>query len=238
MDSIGYAALSRMSGLTRELDTVANNIANMSTTGYRREGIVFAEHVKDVGPGHASLSMGSAVGRTTNQSQGPLDRTNGSFDLAIEGSGFFLVSTPLGDRLTRAGDFSPNSVGELSTPEGYILLDEGGAPVLVPPDAKSVAVASDGTISADGNPLGRIGLFEPVDPLGLTRAAGTLFVAETGVENVEDGRILQGFVETSNVNAVSEVARLIEVQRAYELGQSFLDKEDERVRTALRTLTS
>ncbi len=238
MDTIGYATLSRMSGLIREMDTVANNIANMSTTGYRREGVVFAEYVADTGPGQPSLSMGSVTGRTTDLVQGNLTRTNGSYDLAIEGPGFFLIATPEGDRLTRAGAFSPNAAGELVSPDGYPLLDEGGAPVFVPPDAQSIGVAADGTISADGNPLGRIGLYDPIDPLDLTHRAGVAFDAPGGVEPVEDGRILQGFVEDSNVNPVVEVARMIEVQRAYELGQGFLDKEDERVRSALRTLTS
>ena len=238
MDSIGYTTLARMKGLLDEMDAVANNIANMSTTGYRREGMVFAEYIQDTGPGQPSLSMGTPVARITDLAQGNLTRTNGPFDIAIEGPGFFLIATPQGERLTRAGAFSPNDAGELVTPDGYPLLDEGGAPVFVPPDAAGVAIAADGTLSADGNPLGRIGLYEPVDPLDLARQAGVAFDAPGGVQPIEDGRLLQGFIEESNVNPVIEVARMIEVQRAYELGQGFLDKEDERVRAALRTLTS
>ena len=238
MDSIGYTTHARMKGLLDEMDAVANNIANMSTTGYRREGMVFAEYIQDTGPGQPSLSMGTPVARITDLAQGNLTRTNGPFDIAIEGPGFFLIATPQGERLTRAGAFSPNDAGELVTPDGYPLLDEGGAPVFVPPDAAGVAIAADGTLSADGNPLGRIGLYEPVDPLDLARQAGVAFDAPGGVQPIEDGRLLQGFIEESNVNPVIEVARMIEVQRAYELGQGFLDKEDERVRAALRTLTS
>lgn len=238
MDSIGYATLARMIGLSREMDAVANNIANMSTTGFRREGMAFAEFIQDVGPGEPSLSMGTPVARLTDLAQGNLSRTNGTFDIAIEGPGFFMIASPEGERLTRAGAFSPNDAGELVTPDGYPLLDEGGAPVFVPPDAASIAIAADGTLSADGNPLGRIGLFVPVDPLDLTRQAGVAFDAPGGVQPVEDARMLQGFIEESNVNPVVEIARMIEVQRAYELGQGFMDKEDERVRTALRTLTS
>ena len=238
MDSIGYTTLSRMAGLAREMDAVANNIANMSTTGFRREGTAFAEYVQDVGPGEPSLSMGTPVARLTDLSQGNLTRTNGTYDIAIEGEGFFMIATPTGERLTRAGVFAPSAAGELVTPDGHPLLDEGGAPVFVPPDAASIAIAADGTVSADGNPLGRIGLFEPVDPFDLTRQAGTAFEAPSGVQPVEEPRILQGFIEESNVNPVEEIARMIQVQRAYELGQGFLDKEDERVRTALRTLTS
>lgn len=238
MDTIGYTTLSRMTGLAREMDSVANNIANMSTTGYRREGVIFAEYVQDVGPGQPSLSMGTPVGRVSDLGQGNLTRTNGTFDLAIEGPGFFLIAAPEGQRLTRAGAFTPNEAGELVTPDGYPLLDEGGAPVFVPPDSAGIAIAADGTLSADGVPLGRIGLVEPVDPLELSRQAGVMFDAPGGVQPVENGRMLQGFVEESNVNPVVEIARMIEVQRAYELGQGFLDKEDERVRSALQTLTS
>lgn len=238
MDTIGYTTLSRMIGLAREMDTIATNIANMSTTGYRREGVVFAEYVQDMGPDQPSLSMGTPVGRVTDLAQGNLARTNGAFDLAIEGPGFFLIAAPDGERLTRAGAFSPNEAGELVTPDGYPLLDEGGAPVFVPPDAASVAIAGDGTFSADGQPLGRIGLYAPTDPFDLARQAGVMFDAPGGVQPVEEGRMLQGFIEDSNVNPVVEIARMIEVQRAYELGQGFLDKEDERVRGALRTLTN
>lgn len=238
MDTIGYATLSRMTGLLQEMDTVAHNIANMSTTGYRREGVVFAEYVADVGPGEPSLSMGNVTARITDLAQGNLTRTNGAFDLAIEGEGFFLVAFPDGEKLSRAGAFAASPEGELVTPDGYPLLDEGGAPVFVPPDAANIAVAPDGTISADGNPLGRIGLFMPTDPIDLSRHAGVAFEAPGGVEPVENGRILQGFIEESNVNPVVEIARMIEVQRAYELGQGFLDQEDERVRNALRTITN
>lgn len=237
MDNAGYTTLTRMTGLLREMDTVANNLANMSTTGFRREELVFAEFIRDTGPGEASLSMGYATGRVSDQSQGALTRTNGTFDFAIEGPGFFLIETAAGQQLTRAGVFTPNELGELVNPDGNRLLDEGGAPVFIPPDAASIGVAADGTLSADGEPLGRIGLYLPVDPLDMTRAEGVAFATPGGVEPV-DGRILQGFVEESNVNPVTEVARMIEVQRAYELGQGLLDKEDERIRSAIRTLTS
>jgi len=237
MDNAGYATLTRMSGLLREMDTVANNIANMSTTGFRRESVIFAEFIRDTGPAEPSLSMGLANARASDLTQGALTRTNGTFDLAIEGPGFFLVETPGGERLTRAGAFTPNEVGDIVTPDGHRLLDEGGAPVFVPPDAASVSIAADGTLSADDQPLGRIGLFMPADPLDLARVEGVAFAAPAGAEPIE-GRMLQGFIEESNVNAVTEIARMIEVQRAYELGQGFLDKEDERIRSALRTLTS
>lgn len=234
MDAAGYATLNRQSGLMREMGVVANNIANSSTTGFRREGVVFSEYVAALGQ-DPSLSMAHASGRMVDLSQSTISQTGGSFDFAIQGEGFFLIETPDGNRLTRAGSFTPSAEGELVTPDGYRLLDAGGAPVFVPPDAKGVSLASDGTLSTGGQPIAQIGLWQPSDPLSLRHQTGTLFAAQD-VEPAEGATILQGMLEDSNVEPVAEISRMIEVQRAYELGQKFLDAEDERVRGVISTL--
>jgi flagellar basal-body rod protein FlgF len=235
MDAANYTTLARQSGLMREMQVVAHNIANASTTGFRREGVIFAEYVARL-ESEPSLSMGYATGRHVDLAQGGSSQTGGAFDLAIEGEGFFLVETQQGNRLTRAGAFMPSPEGELVNADGHRLLDQGGAPVFVPPDAGPVGVAPDGTVSANGEPIAQIGLWQPVDRLGLKHEGGTLFDAPGGMEPVDDGRVLQGFLEESNVNPVAEIARMIEVQRAYEMGQSFLDREDARVRGVIETL--
>lgn len=234
MEQAGYTTLSRQSGLAREMQIVANNIANAATTGFRAEGLTFSEYVQSVDNG-ASLSMGQGNVRSTSFEQGALTKTGGTFDFAIEGDGFFLIDTPDGERLTRAGSFSPSAEGDLVTNDGLRVLDAGGAPLFVPAGA-DISVSSDGTLSADGNPLGQIGIVRPNDPSDLIRESGVLFKTDAGFEQSETARVLQGFVENSNVNAVHQLARMIEVQRAYELGQSFLESEDKRVRTALKSL--
>ncbi len=236
MDSTGFVTLNRQVGLLKELETVAQNIANMSTDGYRREGVVFSEFVVKTGRRSDSLSMGHANGRVSDLAQGPLMQTNGTFDLAIEGPGFFLIATPNGDRLTRAGSFTPSADGLLVAADGASLLDAGGSPVFVPGDAAQVSIGVDGTVSADGNPVAQIGLWEPADPLQMTRDKDVRFDPGGPPLPVENGRMLQGFVERSNVDPVTELTRMIEVQRAYELGRTFLDREDERVRSAIRTI--
>ena len=237
MDSSLYTTLTRQSGLMREMQRVANNIANLSTTGFRAEGVIFAEYVARLeGTSGGSLSMANASGRLVQMRQGDIDPTGGNFDFAIEGEGFFLLQTPEGDSLTRAGSFMPGATGELVNPDGYMLLDAGGAPIFVPPDAQDVSLARDGTLSADGRPLALLGLWQPVDPGDLAHRDGVRFAVAGEVAPVLDATILQGFLESSNVDPVGQIARMIEVQRAYEMGQGFLEREDERVRGFLRTV--
>ena len=230
-----YVTLSRQSGLMNEMRLVANNIANANTTGYRAQGLVFSEFVRDM-PGNPSLSMSRAEVRNTSLQQGVLTETGGQFDFAIEGDGFFMIETPAGNRLTRAGAFSSNAEGDLVTMDGHPVLDANGAPVFIPPDAASIDVGSDGTLSVEGQLLGQIGVYRVADPSTLVREGSTQFRAEGAIDPVEEPVVVHRFLEGSNVNAIEQVTRMVEIQRAYELGQSFLESEDERVRGALKAL--
>jgi flagellar basal-body rod protein FlgF len=236
VDNAGYVALTRQSGLLAQMQAVANNIANASTTGFKAEGVAFSEFVRATGPGAPSLSMAAARLRATDWDQGAVAATGGPFDLALEGEGFFLIETPEGARLTRAGAFRPNEMGDLVTAEGFRVLDAGGAPVFLPQGSGAVAIAPDGTVSAGGLPVGQLGVVVPRDPLGLLREGGTRFAAPGGWDPAPAPRVLQGFLEGSNVQPVLEVARMIAVGRAYELGQSFLEREDERIRATIRAI--
>ena len=236
MSNAIYAALSRQVGLSAELQALANNVANLSTTGFRKEGVVFAEHIAALEGPAGSLSQGHAEVRVTIESTGTFRQTGGTFDLAIEGDGFFQVETPGGPRLTRAGAFTPDAQGTLVTLDGMPVLDSGGTPIFVPLDLGPVSIGSDGTISAGGEPVGQIGLFLPADPNLMVREDGVRFNVPAGSLPYPEGRVLQGFVEGSNVDPVAEIARLIEVQRSYELGQSFLEQEDKRISSVISTI--
>lgn len=236
MDLAGYVALTRQSGLAKELQSVANNIANLSTTGYRREGVIFAEEVRALPLEGGSVAMTAARARYTDELQGTLQETGGTLDLAVEGEGYFTVRTAQGDRLTRAGAFTRDMNGTVVSMDGHALLDEGGGEIVIPFEAKAVAVSADGTVSVDGAPVARIGLVRVEDATRLFREAGVLFRADEPPVPVEEGRVVQGFLEQSNVSPVAEMARMVEVQRAYEYGQKLLDGEDERIRLVVRTL--
>jgi flagellar basal-body rod protein FlgF len=233
MDASGYVTLSRQSGLLSQMEAIANNIANASTAGFKREGTIFAEFITSAGKG-PSLSMGFANTRAVDLQQAALSLTGGTFDFAIEGTGFFLVQTPEGQRLTRSGSFTPGADGTLQTADGNALLDASGSAIMLPPGAKNIGLARDGSLSIDGAPSAKLGLWSPIDPLTLTHQQGVMFSAD-GYQ-IGEGKIVQGHLEDSNVDPVSEVAKMISVQRAYELGQSFLDREDDRTRAVIQTL--
>lgn len=235
METATYATLSRQSGLLREMRIVANNVANASTTGYREGQLVFSEMVHQTRHG-ASVSIARAHVQTTSSVQGGMTRSSGPLDMAIEGDGFFMVETPAGPRLTRAGNFALNANGDLVTQAGHPVLGPGGAPIFLPPSAAAIHVGGDGTLSADNQPMGQVGVFLPENPGALVREDGVLFRADDGAAPAPTPRVLQGFLEGSNVNAVGQVARMIEIQRAYELGQSFLEREDDRVRNTIKAL--
>lgn len=235
MDNAGYTTLSRQAGLLQELQVVANNIANMSTTGYRREGLVFSEFIQGLGRDDPSLSMTMPLARRIDTAQGVLEATGSPFDLAVEGDGWFQVDTRDGPRLTRDGAFVTNEAGELVTADGRRVLDIGGAPIFVPPDATDFAVARDGTASAGGNPIGQVALVVPADWTSLSREASGLFNA-SGIVPADNAQVLQGFREKSNVNPVTEITRMIELQHAYEQGAKFLDQEHERIRSVIQAL--
>lgn len=229
-----YATISRQDGLLKELQVVANNIANTNTTGYKTDRAVFAEYLVDTGPDTPSLSMGALAGHSFDLTQGTVKFTGGQFDVAIQGEGFFALQTPVGERLTRAGSFQLSADGQLITPDGANVLDSGNTPIQIPPEATSISIAGDGAISANGELLGQIGVFRPTGEL--QRDTDTRFQAAGGTEAIENASVLQGALEQSNVSPVLEMARMIEVQRAYEAGQNVLEEEHQRITQFISTV--
>jgi flagellar basal-body rod protein FlgF len=235
MESTGYVTLARQSGLMREMETIAHNIANSATTGYRQQGLVFSEYIQAI-EGGDSLSMAAARIKKTSAAQGILTQTGNTLDLAIEGTGYFQVETQNGIRLTRAGAFNVDAVGDIVTANGHRVLDLGGAPINVPPGDAGLKVAADGTISLGDRLLGQIGVVDPEPGANLERESGVLFRTDAALVPSEESKVLQGHLEGSNVDAISQLTRMIEVQRAYEMGQKLLDLDDERTKNALQTL--
>lgn len=236
MSNASYVSLTRQSGLQKELDIIAANLANMNTHGYRREGAVFSEYIQNTDDALGSLSMTAARARYVDLSPGALERTGAPLDLAITGDAFFQVQGADGPRLTRAGSFTLNPDFQLVTLEGLPVLDVGGAPVQLPAGDGQISIAADGVISVEGQVVGQIGLVTVATPTAIRREAGTLHVAEEPPIPAEDATLSQGFLETSNVDPVTEITRMISVQRAYELAQGLVDRQDQLKGSAISTI--
>lgn len=241
MDNSIYASLSRQSGLMRELSVIANNIANSDTTGYKRESAVFSEYIKSAAQTGASdtpqnsISMGRLGAHVSHFESGAIRQTGGTLDVALDGEGFFTVETPQGERLTRAGHFITDAEGTLIMPNGFPVLDDGGGQIQIPLEVNLLAIGGDGTISADGVEVARLGVVTS-DPIQLTREGENFWSAGAGTEPLETPKIIQGFLEGSNVQPVNEIARMIEVQRHYDAGQKLLDQENERIKSVISTI--
>lgn len=234
MSNAVYASLARQQGLMQELQLVANNIANASTTGYKSDRAIFAEMIVGTGAETPSLSMGSLAAHNFQLEQGALDVTGATFDLAIQGDGFFAVETPAGQRLTRAGHFMRSPDSQLVDPQGHPVLGAGGNPITIPQDAAAISIAADGSLSADGELIDQVGVFLPQGQL--RRDSNTYFEAPDGTLPAERPNVVQGALEKSNVSPVLEVARMIDVQRAYEAGQALLEREDQRITQLIQSL--
>lgn len=242
MDSAAYMTVSRQSSLLREMSSIANNIANVNTTGYKKSGFLFKEVVDRLaaadGEGSVDndLSEGSVSTQFYSNEQGFLDQTGGVLDLAIDGEGYFLVEGLNGERLTRAGVFMLNNQRMIVNAEGMPLLNAEGEPFEIPIDVTDISISPDGTISTDGNPIGQIVVVD-TPPGMIAREGSNLWLPLDGFDPVEgEVRILQGYLEASNVQPILEIARLIEVQRNYEMNQKILDQEDQRVSDVARTM--
>lgn len=241
MDNALYVGLSRQMTLRRQLDIVANNIANANTVGFKTEDLMV--RTEQAAPaktldGKATVKFVLDSGVARDFTQGALTKTGGDFDLAIEGKGFFKVQTAGGERYTRDGRFTTNPEGQLVSQQGYPVLDEGGGQITIDPTLGPVTVGKDGIVSQGATRVGRIALVRPDDMASLAKDGDNLYrnTSNTTLQPVTDAQVQQGMLEASNVNSVVEITRLIEIQRAYEGVAKMMDNTAELSRSAVERL--
>ena len=241
METPSYVALSRQTALVRQMDVVANNIANVATPGFKAEAEIFTTVPirSQVRGNPQKLAYVQDFATARDFSPGPVSPTGNDLDVAIQGNGFFVVQTPTGPRYTRFGHFQLNAAGQVVTKQGYPLL-AGGAPLQLDPDDGPVQIAGDGSVSADrtqeGNAQVVYGKLDVVDFQNrdaLTPEEGVLFKTDAPPIPVEQPGVVQRMLEQSNVAPVKELTSMIWVQRSYEAVQRFLDGEDDRMKRAV-----
>ncbi|QFT47395.1 Flagellar basal-body rod protein FlgF [Roseivivax sp. THAF40] len=244
MDSASHISLSTVSALRRDLDVTANNIANADTVGFKRERVAFESYVNEGASGGEDVHLVVDGGSYVDETQGRLQATGNPLDVALQGSGWLSFDTVDGERaFGRDGRLSLDAEGMLINSEGAQVLDIGGGAINVPPEfANSLSIAKDGTVtSPTGAVIARIGVFQ-LDDLqsyerigaGLFRAPGDGAAAAIADPNTS---IIQGALEGSNVQAITEVTRLMEIQKAYDRAQRISQNVDDLRRDALNRLS-
>ncbi|MHA6728872.1 flagellar basal-body rod protein FlgF [Devosia sp. A369] len=240
MENAQLISLSRQMALQRQMDVVANNMANINTTGFKGEQILFEEFVMPVARDQnfprldQPLSYVQDWATIHDLSGGAMVQTGSEFDVGLNGDGFFAVQTPGGERFTRSGAFQLSANGTLVDLNGNAVLGEGG-PIQFGPEETDILIAADGSVSSSVGIKGRLRIVEFDNPQALSREGNNLFSGGVPVA-ATNTRVMQGFIEKSNVSGVSEMAEMIRVTRAYESAASLAQKQDELRRNAIQRL--
>lgn len=237
-----YTAASGMITETTRTDVISNNLANVTTTGYKKDETVSSEFERvlirrindgQVAPQIGELGRGSKIDEIyTQHEQGSTQQTGNTFDLAIEGKGYFVIDTPQGTRYTRNGSFNLAENGQLVTNEGFPVLT-GGRPVQINGNG-NVTIGADGQIALDNEQIATLDFVEFDDDRVLKKEGNSMYVAPQGERSRQaTGKISQGQLELSNVNVVSEMVKLINAYRAYETNAKALQSEDSMLEKAV-----
>lgn len=218
MDNGIYVALSRQMALFRDMDVTANNLANVNTTGYTGEKMLFTDYLVDDGNRH-KIAFTQDIATYRVLDQGPLQATGNPLDMAISGPGYFQIETPLGTRYTKAGKFTMNHEGTLTTIEGYPVLDASGQQIQFDDTDRDIQVGENGQITVatlEGalEERGQVGIVEFEDEQKLERLNSTMFRTDMAPLPQQTSRVLQGTLEQSNVSPIQELVRLTKLSRS------------------------
>ena len=230
-------ALSAQLAMERRLDTIADNLANSRTAGFRAEEIRFEQVLSSAAERPVAFVSGGE--RFISTRAGELNQTGNMLDIAVSGDAFFSFQGPNGPVLTRDGRMQMRDTGELVTVNGDAILDVGGAPLLIDPAGGPPQIARDGMITQNGVQIGAVGLFQLAPGTNLSRAGTSGVVpdrAPVPVVEFADNGIVQGFQEGSNVNPILEMTRLIEVQRTFEQAANMVQTSESSLSSAIAAL--
>lgn len=240
-----YTAYTGMINQQKRLDTVTNNLANASTTGFKREGLTSKSFdqmltvklndlsVPYLNEGIGKMSLGVKIGENyTDYSQGSLKETGNTYDLALAGNGFFTISYTdkkgnTSEKYTRNGEFTMDSEGYLRTLEGDYVQGEGGA-IMIPVETSEVSIRDNGDIYADGEYVDSLRIVDFEDYNNIEKFGENLYnVVDGATETESTAAVKQGYLEMSNINVVKEMVEMITISRAYESNQKLIQTEDD-----------
>jgi flagellar basal-body rod protein FlgF len=243
MDNTQLVNLSYQIAAFRSMDVIANNLANVSTPGFKRESTKFEEYLSQGDPaeGDASpqaISFVQDKGTVRDLSEGHIENTGGQFDLAIGGQGYFTVKTPSGNtRYTRDGHFTLDPTGKMVDASGNSLQGDGGD-ITVSTEDGDIHVGKDGIVTGAKGQLGQIKLADFTNDRALVKEGANDYSTTQTPTTVTTPNILQGMLESSNVSPVTEISHMIEVMRSYQATASLSQSQQQMTNNALDKLSA
>lgn len=232
MENALLIGLSRQMTLRKKMDVIANNMANMNTSGFKGDQLLFEEHLMPVARmsnmtgSDSKLSYVNTPGIFRDFSEGSMERTGDELDVAISGNGWLVVETPQGERYTRNGQLELDTEGQLVTADGYPVQGTGGAIVIRPGEGK-ISISQDGTVSTEQGPKDILKVVRFENNNKLKKEGSSLFSSTEQPTDTDEARVLQGMVEKSNVRPIIEMTRMLETVRAYTSVAQALQKTSE-----------
>ncbi|GAJ29151.1 flagellar basal-body rod protein FlgF [Acidomonas methanolica] len=238
MENATYIALSRLDTEQRAMSVVADNIANASTTGFKSQHVLFSDYLSpqdgsDLPKGAENEAYTQDLATWRDLSQGQLQQTGNPLDIAIGGEGYFTLRTATGIRLSRSGRFQQRSDGMIADDAGNPLLDRAGQPIRVPAVDHTLTIASDGTISGANGVIARIGVVIPQDQHKLLPEGGKFLRADTPTTQAPAPKLVQGMIESSNVQLMPEMTHMLQIQRDFQFVAQFVESEATRQQDAI-----
>jgi flagellar basal-body rod protein FlgF len=252
MENALLVGLSRQMVLERQMDVVANNVANLNTTGFKADNSLFEQYLSPTArenrfnPQDRPLSFVNDRGTWRNMGPGSVQNTGNPLDVAIDGDGFLAVQTPAGERYTRNGALQINGQGQLVTGDGLPVLGDNG-PIVLQTTDHDISIAGDGRVTVvEGSTTntestrGTLRMVSFAAPQQLQKEGNSLFSAPAGVAATPDttSRVIQGSIEKSNVNGVVEMTRMIEISRAYQQTATLLQQQSDLHKNAIQQLAN
>lgn len=240
MENTSYIALSRQNALWRQLEVVANNMANANTPAFKGEQMMFREHLMNTRSSERAvggkLSFVQDFGVLRDTREGPLTKTDNPFDFAIHGDGWFQIETEAGMRYSRNGHFRLDEGGMVVNSAGFAVMDANDNPIVLAPNESQVNVSPDGTVSTENGVIARMKVVRFANDQEMRKAGDNLYETTQDPEVIDRPQIVQGMMEESNVQPVVEVTRMTQLLHQYQSMQKIIDNEHERQMKAIDVL--
>jgi len=241
METTAYIALSRQGALRREMTAIANNLANMNTTAYKGERLMFVDHLERSKSGDfiadQKLAFVRDIASYRNTAEGPIEQTGNPLDVALHGNGYFTLLAPDGtQQYTRNGNFRLDNTGQLVTQAGQPVLSDADTPIFFAPEDGTIDISSTGTVSTENGTIAKLKIVDFANEMDLERSANGVYTTTQLPNLMTEPQVVQHALEKSNVEGILEMTRMIEVSRTYKSAQDLISKEDERIRKAVNEL--